>query len=344
MPSDEQVPMAAMMDGGAFALPPSSGLHIRSQTTPSPRRRSMQRWVRNNGAPLMMCLPVIVFTFIFCYLPLPGIIIAFKEYRIDQGIFGSQWVGFYNFKFLFNPAAGIRITVNTIMYHFIFLVAGLITSLTLALLMNEIHSKLRARFYQSAMFLPNFISWIIVAYFVYAFLNYNDGLANRIISALGGEPILWYNRPEPWPAILTIVNTWHGAGFGSILYLAVMIGISPELYEAARMDGAGKLQEIRHITLPMLVPIIVIQFLLSIGHMLKANFSLFYAVPMGGGGAIAKTTSVIDTFVYRALASSQGADFGMAAAAGLYQSAVGFVLVLLSNWLVRRVDPDRALF
>jgi len=304
-------------------------------------RRKLKLWLRDNGAPLLMSLPGILLLFIFAYIPMFGIIIAFKEYRFDQGIFGSKWIGLYNFKFLFSSAVGVRITRNTVGYFFLFTITGTIGSLLIALLMNEVQGSFRARFYQSAMFLPYFISYIIVTYFVYAFLNLDSGMLNRILVRLGLQPVSWYADPKLWPSIFTIVQIWKGIGYGSILYLAVMLGISPEYYEAAKIDGATKWQQIWHITLPMLVPIIIIQLLLSVGSMFRANFGLFYNVPMDRG-SLYPATDVIDTFVYRALVKS--GDMGMSAAVGVYQSVVGFVLVIVSNWAVRRIDPDRALF
>ena len=304
-------------------------------------RKPLSLWLRDNGAPLLMALPGVLLLFVFAYLPMFGIIIAFKEYRFDQGILGSKWIGFYNFKYLFSSAAAARITRNTVGYHFLFMITGMLASLIIALLMNEVQGKLRARFYQSAMFLPHFISYIIVSYFVFAFLNLDNGLVNRLLQSMGKQSIGWYSKPEYWPYILGIVNIWKGTGYGSILYLAVMLGISPEYYEAAKIDGASKLRQIWHITLPMLVPIIVIQLLLSMGSMFRANFGLFYNVTLDRS-SLYPTTDVIDTFVYRSLV--QAGDIGMSAAAGVYQSVVGFVLVLVSNWAVRRVDPERALF
>jgi putative aldouronate transport system permease protein len=288
-----------------------------------------------------MSTPGILQLLIFAYIPMFGIIIAFKDYRYNLGIWGSNWVGFYNFQFLFTSGIGLRITLNTVGYHFLFLVTGMLTSLGLALLMNEVQGSIRARFYQSAVFLPHFISWIIVSYFVYAILGFDNGLANRILLQLGLDPVRWYSEASAWPAILTLVQIWKSAGYGSLLYLAVMLGISPEYYEAARIDGASKWQEVWYITMPMLVPVIIIQLLLSMGNMFQASFGLFFNVPLDRS-ALIPTTDVIDTFVYRAL--RQGSDFGMTAAVGVYQSVVGFVLVLLSNWAVRRVDPDKALF
>jgi len=211
----------------------------------------------------------------------------------------------------------------------------------LALLMNEVHHKLRARFYQSAMFFPSFISAVVISYFTLAFLSSDTGLVNRLIARLGGEPVPWYASPEYWPVILTLINLWKTAGFGSILYLAGMLAINPEYYEAAKIDGASKLKQIRYITLPLITPILVVTTLLAIGRIMYADFGLFYVVTRNTP-QLYPTTDVIDTFVFRSL--RQLGDLGMAAAAGFMQSVVGFVLVILSNLIVRRIDPDKALF
>ncbi|MCD6519870.1 MAG: sugar ABC transporter permease [Anaerolineae bacterium] len=301
----------------------------------------LRRIYRNNFVPFIMSLPCVLHLFIFAYLPMFGIIIAFKDYRFDKGILGSKWVGFYNFKYLFSSATAPRITRNTIVMNLIFMSTGILASLTVALLMNEVQGTLRARFYQSAMFLPYFISYVIVGIFVFAFLSVENGIINHWLAKLGKDPIAWYNEPKYWPGILTLVNLWKGTGYGSILYLAVMLGIDPEYYEAAKIDGASKWQQIWYITLPMLVPIIIIQVLLSLGGMFRANFALFFNVPQDRS-ALYPTTDVIDTFVYRALIRLN--DIGMASAASVYQSVVGFVLVVLANWAVRKIDPDRSLF
>jgi putative aldouronate transport system permease protein len=307
-------------------------------------RQSLGRRIRraylNNGTPLLMALPGVLLVFVFAYLPMFGIIIAFKEYRFDQGILGSKWVGFYNFQYLFSSDITLQITRNTVVMNFLFIVCGTVAAVAVALLMNEVQGTLRARIYQSAMFLPYFISWVIVGYFSFAFLSI-DGIANKLLAGLGIDPVDWFNTPEYWPAILVLVSLWKGIGYGSILYLAVMLGISPEYYDAAKIDGAGKLQQIWYVTLPELTSAIVIVMLLAVGGMLRADFGLFFNVTQNSP-SLYPTTDVIDTFVYRAL--TQMNDMGMSTAAGVYQSAVGFALVLLTNWIVRRIDPDRSLF
>lgn len=305
------------------------------------RHPRLQRWLRNNGAPLMMSLPAILLLFVFAYLPMFGIIIAFKEYRFDQGILGSQWIGLTNFKFLFGTDIAWRITRNTLLMNFLFIITGTVTNIGVALLMNELQGTLRAKFYQSAMFLPYFISWVVVGYFVYAFLNVDQGIVNKVLAYFGIDGPAWYREPNYWPVILLLTTLWKGVGYGSILYLAVILGINPEFYEAAKMDGASKLQQIRYITLPHLTSVVIILTMFAIAGIFRSDFGLFFNVTRNQS-ALYPTTDVIDTFVYRAL--RQMNDLGMSAAAGVYQAVVGFGLVLLVNWLIRRVDPDRALF
>lgn len=314
---------------------------VETASTQEVRRIRWKRWVRNNGAPIMMSLPAVIVLFIFAYLPMFGIIIAFKEYRFDEGIFGSAWIGLTNFKFLFGSDVAWRITRNTLVMNVLFIVTGTITNIVVALLMNEVQGKLRAKFYQSFMFLPHFLSWVVVGYFAFAFLSIDSGILNKVLASFGVDSIAWYREPDYWPTILIVVTLWKGVGYGSLFYLAVMLGISPEFYEAAKIDGAGKLQQIRYITMPHLVPVIIILVLFSVSGIFRADFGLFFNVTRDQA-TLYPTTDVIDTFVYRAL--RQMNDLGMSAAAGVYQSVVGFFLVLTINWIVRRIDSDKALF
>jgi putative aldouronate transport system permease protein len=314
---------------------------VETPSTQEARQSRWKRWARNNGAPIMMSLPAVIVLFIFAYLPMFGIIIAFKEYRFDKGIFGSDWIGLTNFKFLFGSDVAWRITRNTLVMNVLFIVTGTITNIVVALLMNEVQGKLRAKFYQSFMFLPYFLSWVVVGYFAFAFLSLDGGILNKILASFGVDAIAWYREPDYWPTILIVVTLWKGVGYGSLFYLAVMLGISPEFYEAAKIDGAGKLQQIWYITLPHLVPVIIILVLFSVSGIFRADFGLFFNVTRDQA-PLYPTTDVIDTFVYRAL--RQMNDLGMSAAAGVYQSVVGFFLVLSINWLVRRIDSEKALF
>ena len=300
-----------------------------------------QRSWQTNLSLSMMALPGAAALFIFAYLPMVGLVIAFKDYRFADGIFGSAWVGFDNFRFLFGTDVAWRITRNTLLMNLLFISTSTIGSLGVALLMNEVYTSWSSKFYQTMLFFPYFISWVIVSYFVFAFLNGSSGLANQWLAALGVEPVGFYREPQYWPAILVAAHLWQGVGFGSIVYMAGMLGIDPAYYEAAKIDGAAKWQQIRYITLPLILPLIIILVLLAIGRIFNADFGLFYFVPRDNP-MLYSTTDVIDTFVYRSLV--QLGNISMAAAAGFYQSAVGFVLVVGANWLVRRINADYSLF
>ena len=299
------------------------------------------RQLRKNFPFLLMAAPGFLLLVVFSYLPMFGVVIAFKNYRASQGIWGSEWIGLKNFEFLVRTPDLQRITTNTIFLNTLFILTGLIGAIGLALLLNEVRVKLAARIYQTVIFFPFIISWVIVGYFSFALLNYENGLVNGVVRALGIEPISWYNSPDQWPAILTITNLWKGVGYGSVIYLAAMLGINQEYYEAAMLDGANKLQQIRYITLPFLIPVVIIVMLLTIGKIFYADFGMFYYVTRDSK-LLYPTTDVIDTYVFRALRVN--ADIGMAAATGLYQSVVGFALVIFSNWVVKRIDPERSLF
>ncbi len=301
----------------------------------------IERSLRKNGPLFLMALPGLVLLFVFQYMPLPGAIIAFKNYRTSEGIFGSEWIGLKNFEYLFKTDTAIRITTNTLFLNGIFIVTGLIASLTIALLLNEVRSRSAARVYQSSVFFPYFVSWVIVGYFGFAFLNGDNGLLNKWMTQIGAEPISWYSTPKYWPYILTAAHTWKSAGYWSIIYLAGMMGINVEYYEAAQIDGASRWKQITGITLPLLMPIILINVLLSIGRIFYADFGLFYYVTRDSS-LLYRATDVIDTFVFRGLRSM--GDFGMAAAAGVYQSIVGFVLIIVANWIVKRIDPEKSIF
>lgn len=290
----------------------------------------------------LMMLPGIAYLLINNYLPMFGVSIAFKDINFAKGIWGSDWNGLQNFKFLFQSSDAFVITRNTILYNLAFIVIGLIAGVGTAILLNEIKNKISVKFYQSVLLIPYLISMVLVSYLVYSILSVNVGyLNNTLLPALGIDSISWYNEPKYWPFILVIVNVWKGLGFSCVVYLAAIISIDKEYYEAAMLDGASKWQQIRGITIPMITPILVMMTLLAIGRIFYSDFGLFYQVPMNSG-ALFSTTNVIDTYVFRAL--MQLGDIGMSAAAGLYQSVVGFVLVILSNYIVRKISRDDALF
>lgn len=307
------------------------------------KTKSMTKINYKRYVPLyLLMIPGVVYFFINNYLPMFGIIIAFKNVNFHKGILGSDWVGLQNFKYLFATSDAFTITRNTILYNIAFIIIGTIVQVAFAILLNEIKERFFLRTYQSLIVLPSLISMVIVAYLVYAGLNESTGLINKtILPALHMQPISWYTEPKYWPIIIPLVNVWKTAGFGCIIYLATLVGISPDYYEAARLDGASKWQQIQYITLPLLRPVLIMLTILAIGRIFYSDFGLFYQVPMDSG-QLYDTTNTIDTYVYRSL--MQLGDIGMSSAAAFYQSIVGFVLVLISNFIVRRVDKDSALF
>jgi len=300
----------------------------------------MYNVLRRNFTLLTMTLPALLFVIAFNYLPMGGIVIAFKDYRFDQGIFGSSWVGFKNFYYLFSTADAWRITFNTLYLNFLFIVMGTLAAIVLALMMNEVRSRWLNGVYQSLLLLPYFLSWVIIKYFSYALLE-SDGLVNNVLKALGYETINFFSEPAYWPLILVLTSIWKGVGFSSLIYLAAILGINREYYEAAEIDGANKLQQIFKITLPLIRSLIIMLTILAIGGIFRADFGMFYNVTHDQG-LLYSTTDVIDTYVFRMMRSI--GDFGMASAAGLYQSIVGLCLVLLTNWVVRKVDEENSLF
>lgn len=292
---------------------------------------------------LLMGLPAILYVFIFKYLTLIGIGISFQDYRAVDGILGSKWVWLKNFEFLFgSPQVWVALR-NTLLYNSLFIIFGTVVSLFLAFLVYEVYNSALTRFYQTTLFFPQFISWVIVSYFLLTFLSAQDGLVNKALVMLGFDPVKWYSSPAYWPLVFVLLSIWKGAGSGSLLYLAAMLGIDPQYFESACIDGANKWQEFRYITLPLLMPLIIIQLLISIGYIFNSDFGLFYvATNLANQQALIPAAETVDTFVFRSLL--QIGNVGMSAAAGLFQSLMGFILVIASNWLVGRIDPDRSLF
>lgn len=268
-----------------------------------------------------------------------GIFIAFKKINYAKGIFKSPWCNFENFKFLFQSSTTFIMLRNTVLYNLAFIAIGTVLAVTLAIFMSEITKNKASKFFQAGLVLPNLISMVIVSYMVYAFLNPENGLLNNTL--FKGAAVNWYNEPKYWPYILNVVFIWKNVGYTSIVYIASIAGIDPGLYEAARIDGAGKLKQIFMITIPQIRPTIIIMVLLALGRIFASDFGLFYQVPMNSG-SLTSVTQTIDTYVYRAL--TQLNNVGMASAAGLFQSVVGFILVLGANAVVRKIEPEQALF
>ncbi|MFC5449845.1 ABC transporter permease [Paenibacillus aestuarii] len=290
----------------------------------------------------LMAIPGLLYLFINNYLPLFGIVIAFKNLDYTKGILGSPWAGLQNFEFLFRTSDAFVITRNTILYNVVFIALNFCLAIVLAIMFNELRSRFKSRFYQSVILLPHLISTVIIGYLVLSLLSSEWGLMNKsVLPLLGIKEIDWYSDPKFWPYILTIVSVWKGAGYFSIIFLAAIIGIDHEYYEAAKIDGASKWQQIWNITLPSIVPVIVMMCLIAVGRIFYSDFGLFYQVPLDAG-PLQPTTNVIDTYVYRSFLAI--GDIGMSSAAGAYQSVVGFILVLSTNYIIRKVNRDNAMF
>ena len=310
---------------------------------PKKVRLFQKRLFRSNLILFLMSFPAIVQIVVFKYLTLPFLVIAFKDFKPALGISGSKWVGLSNFKFLFGiTKKGWEITRNTMAYNAVFIFVGTLVSLCLALLIAEVIKSVWSRFYQTALFMPNFLSWVVVGYAGYALFSTNSGMINGVLGSLGFEGIQWYHKVEAWPWILLLANTWKNIGVATLIYLASIMAINTEYYEVSELDGASRWDQIWHITLPLISPMIIVMVLLSIGRILNADFGLFYEVPrLYLNPQLVGVTDVFDTFVYRALINLGQVE--MATAANLFQSIVGFGLILVANWVVRRIDPERAL-
>lgn len=290
----------------------------------------------------LMMVPSLLYLIINNYLPMFGLVIAFKNVNFKKGILGSDWAGFQNFKYLFATQDAWVITRNTLLYNIAFILVHTFLAICLAIILSELTAQKCKRFYQSVTLLPYLISMVIVSYLVNAFLSSDTGfLNNSVLPLLGIEPVSWYTDAGKWPVILVIVDAWKNVGYLSIIYYSAVIGVDREYLECAALEGATKMQQIRKIILPLISPVITIMVLLAIGKIFYSDFGLFYQVPMDSG-PLYPTTNVISTYVYRGL--MQLGDIGMSSAAGLYQSVVGFILVLLSNLVVRKLEPDNALF
>lgn len=289
----------------------------------------------------VLMIPALVYLFINNYMPLGGLIIAFKRVNFRLGIWKSPWAGWENFRYLFATKDAWIITRNTILYNLAFIVLGLIVSVALAIGLAGMKNKKARSFYQGSLLIPYIISYVVVSYLVYAFLGTNGLLNKSILPALGQSPQNWYLTSKWWPFILIFVNTWKNAGYATVIYMATILGFDDSLYEAAELDGASKWQQIWSITLPQLKPTMITLTMLNIGRIFYSDFGLFYQVPQNSG-AILNVTNVIDTYVYRGLL--QLGDISMSSAAGLYQAVVGFIIILGANLLVRKVSPEDALF
>ena len=315
-------------------------------TADAPIKKRKFSFNRDNAELAILGLPVVVWFLLFSYLPMFGILIAFKRYRplgdnFFQSFMQSDWVGFYNFQFLFKTPDAFIIFRNTLAYNAVFIVSGIIVSVSLAIMMSLLHSKKLAKTTQTLMFLPHFLSWVVVGYFGFSFLSVDKGLLNQIVTALGFPAGQWYMEIKYWPYFLVIMNIWKGMGYGMVVYLATITGIDTSLYEAAAIDGATKGQQVRYIVLPMLRPIITIMFIMAVGRIFASDFGLFFFVPRQSG-VLFDVTQTIDTYVYRALLQQN--NIGFASAASVTQSIAGLITIFTANMVVRKLDPDNSLF
>lgn len=297
---------------------------------------------------LSMVAPGAIWLILVRYLPMFGIVMAFKDFKLPNprlnivtDVFGREWVGLKNFRLLFSSPMTARIIRNTLLYNATFIILGLVVSVAFAIMLNELTQKFVAKAYQTAMFFPYFLSWVVVSYFLWAFIATKNGIINPATFGITD----FYQDPKPWPFILVVANIWKNTGYSCILYLAVVTGIDESQYEAARIDGASKWQQILYVTLPHLRTVIIILFIMNVGKIFNADFGLFWHLPKGGGaGAVPNVTEVIDTYVYRILKDPTAINIGQSTAVGFFQNVVGFFCIMVSNTIVRKVDPESSLF
>jgi putative aldouronate transport system permease protein len=305
------------------------------------RKKSLyQQFLQYRPLLAMLMIPIIYIT-IFAYIPMSGIVLAFKNYNYSDGMWGSPWIGLQNFNFFFISGAASRVIRNTLLYNLAFIIVGTTVQVFFAIILNEVMGRIFKKITQSLMLLPFFISWVVASSIVYNILHYEFGLLNGILTAIGLEPINVYVMPQVWPFLLIFFNLWKGAGYGTIIYLANITSIDPQLFEAAEIDGANVWQRIRHITLPHLKPTVIILFLLAMGSMFRGDFGMFFQL-IGNNGLLLPYTDIIDTYVFRMLIGMS--DVGMSAASGLFQSVMCFVTVMTANFVVKKIEPDYALF
>lgn len=305
------------------------------------RREGFLHEFRKNKALFAMAAPAFFLVLVMQYFPMAGLVLAFKQYRYDLGVFGSPWNGIQNFSYLFSSGTGWLITRNTILYNLLNLITSQLLAVIVAVFITEIHRRHFKKVTQTIILLPYFISWVVVGVFVFSIFNYETGLINTIVKTFGGEPINFYMKPAAWPWIICAFNAWKWTGYNSVIYIAAITGIDAEVNEAASIDGATIFQRIRYITLPSIRPTLVTMILLQVGRILRGDFEMFYQI-VGNNGQLYNATDVIDTYVFRSLVTNP--DIGMTAAATFYQSVLCFVIIMVVNSVVKHIDEDYALF
>lgn len=305
------------------------------------KKRGFLSDLRRNWILWVMLLPTLAYFLINSYMPMIGIYFAFTRFNFRDGLFGSPFVGLENFTFLYKSGKLWSLTLNTLTYNAMFILIGNVLQIALAIILSRLGSKIFKRFTQSVIFLPYFVSYVILNVIVYNLFNYEIGYINNVLTSLGHEPYNFYGNPAIWRFLMVLFYVWKNLGYGMVVYLATITGISDELYEAAEIDGASVWQQIRYITIPLLFPTFVILLLYALGRIMRGQFDLFYQV-IGNNGVLYNTTDILDTFVFRTL--KQDFDIGMSTAAGLYQSVFGFIVIMTTNALIRRKDESYALF
>lgn len=307
------------------------------------RKKVRTRWRKHDTELTLLSLPTTIWYILFSFLPMFGVIIAFKDFKIHgnfvSNVVNSDWIGFKNFEFLFSSNDAWIVVRNTIGYNIIFIILGIVVPVTLALMVGQLHSRKAAKTYQTMMFLPYFLSWVVVSAVLWAFLSYDKGIANQVMERFSQDPSNWYMEPSYWPYLLVFMNMWKGLGYGMVVYLATITSMDSTYYEAAVIDGATKWQQTRFITLPLMKFVIILMFILAIGGIFSTDFGLFYQVPRDSN-SLYNVTTTIDVLVYKQLKT---ATVGMASASAFLQSVLGCGMILLANWVVRKVDPDSAL-
>lgn len=316
--------------------------------SPKLTARRRVKWTRDDTELTILALPTTVWFIVFCYLPMFGIILAFKDYRIVDAtksfmynLFHSDWAGMKNFQYFLQLRDFPQIFRNTVLYNLVFIVLDIVLPVSLAMMIGNIYSKRKSKAYQTLMFMPHFMSWVVVSYFVYAFLVTDKGLLNSIIRFFGGENINWYSEPKYWPIILTLMHIWKVLGYSMVVYLASITGIDTTLYEAAMLDGASKSQQARYITLPSLRPMIILMFIMSVGHIFASDFGLFYQATRGAGQPLTPMVATFDVKIFQMVTTSP--NLGQNAAASMFQAVIGCITILGANWIVRKIDPDSAM-
>lgn len=295
----------------------------------------------------LLSIPTLIWYAVFSFLPMIGILIAFKDFRMMPGqgfissLISSEWVGLTNFEFLFKTPDAMVIIRNTICYNIIFIILGTVVPVALAIGITQLYNKKVAKSCQTAMFLPHFLSWVVVSYFVFSFLSYDKGIANQMLANMGSEPVQWYMQEKYWPYILIFMQVWKSMGYGMIVYLAAITGIDHSYYEAALIDGSTKWQQIKYITLPLIKPIIIIMFIMAVGNIFRSDFGLFYQVPKNSG-MLFNTTATIDTYVYKAIEGT--GSMAMSSAAAFFQSVIGCITIITANTIVKKIDSETGLF